>query len=323
MEPIHFDDLSDFQSEFFQRHSSSQVFSVVSWGCAATAWLAKVLNSHPDIYCVHAANTCWQTLGNIERLDGTAYLRIVASMGSNHVASGDVHGVSRHLIAGLRQSLGRRFNAAVVVREPISRLRSQLGLFAMYQKFQLWRIDYLEEVISAARITLPDDTYACRLFVHGVNMLNAIVDEQEVGRVYRAEDLTRRTDILGDFVEEITLGSVAPTAAWLRSSIDIPPVNRHARPVREPFRDWQIDVIHKVVNPRSWEKYAELGYPFWETSLTAAVAPSGCVATAGTSSLVEANLAGSTLTELYSGTYLPETPPAGGRVAEKGARLDC
>jgi hypothetical protein len=64
-----FGGLSDFQAAFLKYHSSPQQFAVVSWGCAATSWLARVLNGHPDIYCVHAANRVWEVLGNFECLD--------------------------------------------------------------------------------------------------------------------------------------------------------------------------------------------------------------------------------------------------------------
>jgi len=258
-------ELSDFQIELLQSDACSQVFAVVSWGCAATAWLAKVLNSHPDIFCVHAGNQSWHVLGNVERLDGVPYMRIIAHQGSNYLAAGDVHGLTRHHVAELRQNLNGGFNAAVVVREPISRLRSQLALFAKYEKYAFWSIRYVDDVISRSGVTLPADNYNCRLFVHGVNMLNAILEEQGVGRVYRCEDLTQRAETLGDFVEELTCGKVSPSAGWLQSAIETPRANRHADPGAEHrFADWQVDVIRKVVDPRSWEIYQKLGYPPWE-----------------------------------------------------------
>ena len=32
------------------------VFAVISWGYAATGWLSKVLDGHPEILCVHGLN---------------------------------------------------------------------------------------------------------------------------------------------------------------------------------------------------------------------------------------------------------------------------
>jgi len=260
--------LSDFQVAFLTKHFCAQQFAVVSWGCAATSWLAKVLNGHAEIYCVHAANSCWQVLGSSERLDGLPYMRVIGRQGCHHLAAGDVHGVSRHHIPGIRRAFGDRFNAAVVVREPISRLRSQLALFADFEKYQAWDIGYVDGLISRTGVTLPADNYRCRFFVHAANMLNAILEEQEVGRVYRCEDLTQRVEALGDFVEEITRGKVSPITGWLRSAIETPRVNTHGDPHRDSaIADWQVDIIRRVVDPRSWEIYAALGYPFWEHSL--------------------------------------------------------
>ena len=273
--------LSDFQAAFLRNHFCHQVFAVVSWGCAATSWLAKVLNSHPDVYCVHAANHTWQVLGNCERMDGLPYMRVIGSQGCHHLAAGDVHGVSRHHIPELRRSLGDRFNAAVVVREPISRLHSQLALFTKFEKYQTWDIAYVDGVIARTGITLPNNDYRCRFFVHAANMLNAVLEEREVGRVYRSEDLTQREAQLGGFVEEIGRGKVSPSADWLRSAIRTPRVNSHVGPDHDrQFADWQVDVIRRVVDPRSWEIYQALGYPSWEHALQAPDRSSGLPRTA-------------------------------------------
>jgi hypothetical protein len=264
-----FRDLSDFQADLLRHSLCRQLFAVVSWGCAATSWLATVLNGHPEIFCVHAANHSWHVFGNgEERLDGSPYIRTLANQGSNYAAAGDVHGVSRHHIAELRESLANHFNAAVVVREPIPRLHSQLALFARYETHRCWDIGYVDSVIARTGVTLPAGNYRCRFFVHAANMLNAILDEREVGRIFRSEDLTQSPETLGDFVEEITRGAVSPTTAWLRSAIETRPMNRHAKPSQDPkFADWQVDVIRRVVDPRAWDTYAALGYPPWERSL--------------------------------------------------------
>jgi hypothetical protein len=260
--------LSDYQLEFLQDVSCPQLFAVISWGCAATAWLAKVLNGHPEIFCVHAGNHSWHVLGNVACVDGPDYLQIIGHKGRHHLAAGDVHGVSRHHIPELRRTLRNRFNAVVVVREPISRLRSQLALFDRYEKYEVWNLKYLDDLISRAGVILPSDNYGCRLFVHGANMLNAILEEEAVGKVYRAEDVTRRPEILGDLIAEITRGIVLPSATWLRAAIETPGINQHAgRSAGRSLADWQVDVIKRVVDPRAWEMYQELGYPPWDQAL--------------------------------------------------------
>jgi hypothetical protein len=253
--------LSDYQAAFLQQYPCPQVFAVISWGCAATGWIAAVLNRHPDIYCVHAGNQFWHVLGGCERLDGVSYIRIIGSQGHAHVAAGDVHGVGRNCVPELRRSFGELFNAAVVVRAPIQRLHSQLALFEKFENHKLWDLDYIDGVISRTGASLMVDNYRSRFFVHAANMLNAILEERDVGRIYRSEDLTTKIEVLGDFVEEITRGKVSPTGEWLQSAIGAAKINVHATKGHQAqFSDWQRDVIRQVVDPRSWEIYEALGY---------------------------------------------------------------
>jgi hypothetical protein len=255
------ENLTEYQQAFLKKYPHPQLFAVVSWGCAATGWLARVLNRHPDIYCVHATNVHWHTLGNVEKLDGARYLRIVGSQGHAHLAAGDVHGVSRHCIPECRRAFGDKFNAVVVVREPLPRLQSQLALYRDFEGFHVWDLEYLEALLARNSIVLGPADYESRLFVHAANMLNAILDEHEVGRIYRSEDLTSNSEMLGAFVEEITRGKVSPASEWLQSAIQTRKVNVHLgrSPIRE-LSDWQIDVVQRVVDPRAWDMYEALGY---------------------------------------------------------------
>ncbi len=219
------------------------------------------MNRHPDIFCIHAANLHWHVLGNCEKLDGVPYLRIIGSQGHAHIAAGGVHGVSRHLVSECRRSFGDKFNAVVVVREPISRLHSQLALYQDFEGLRAWNVDYVDAILARANIAVPPGDYQSRLFVHAVNMLNAVLEEREVGKIYRAEDLTSNRDVLGEFVEEITRGKVSPASEWLESAIQTKKVNVHSgRHPRRELDDWQIDVVRKVVDPRAWEVYESLGY---------------------------------------------------------------
>jgi hypothetical protein len=253
--------LTDYQKAFLRKYPCPQLFYVVSWGCAATAWLARVLNHHPDIYCVHAANVHWHVLGNCEKLDGARYLRIIGSQGHAHIAAGGVHGISRSLVPECRRNFGNKFNAAVVVREPLSRLKSQIALHRDFEGFEVFDLDYLDPILARTGITVAPGDYKSRFFVHAVNMLNAVLDEREVGKIYRSEDLTSDPDVLGEFVEEITHGKISPDSQWLKTALETKKVNVHAgRYPRRELDDWQIDVIRRVVDPRAWEIYESLGY---------------------------------------------------------------
>jgi hypothetical protein len=256
------------QQLFLQDYPPTQAFAVVSWGCAATAWLATILNSHAEIFCVHAFRSYWSLLGNTVGLDDVTYMHVLASQGHAHKAAGDVHGIARASIPALRQAFGSRFNAVVVVRHPERRLYSQLALFTRYQAHKIWDTSFARHLIATHRLHLPTGTYEEELFVHGVNMLNAIVEEQTVGTIYRCEDLTSQAETLGRCMEEITRGVVCPKPAWLQRAVHYAKINPHRGEMPPPtLTEWQIEIIHKIVTPQAWECYEQLGYtlPAWHT----------------------------------------------------------
>jgi hypothetical protein len=251
---------------FLQAYPPTQAFAVVSWGCAATAWLAKILNSHPEIFCVHALRSYWAMLGDAAGLDDVTYMHVIASQGHAHKAAGDIHGIARSSIPALRQAFGPRFHAVVVVRAPEARLCSLLALFARYRAHQSWDTSFARHLISTHRLRLPTGTYEEELFVHGVNMLNAIVEEQDVGAIYRCEDLTSNAETLGRCIEEVTRGAIQPTRAWLQCAVQYGKINPHRTEMQPPpFTEWQLEIMHKIVTPQAWEYYGRLGYtlPAW------------------------------------------------------------
>lgn len=169
--------------------------------------------------------------------------------------------MDRALIPECRRIFGKQFNAAVVVREPLSRIRSQISLHRDFEGVQTLDLHYLDAILERTGLLIEPGDYQSRLFVHAANMLNAVLDEREVGKIYRSEDLTSDTEVLGEFVEEITRGKVSPDSEWLKVALETKKVNVHAGryPLRE-LDDWQIDVIRKVVDPRAWDIYESLGY---------------------------------------------------------------
>jgi len=254
--------LSDTDIYSLNSISSPQLFAIISWGCAATSWLYKVLNSHPEIFCLHALNNTWfstSTIKSEKKIDGLEYFQIISKLAHVYKAVGDIHGLSRHHVPELRRVLGDKFNAVVVVREPLPRLKSQLSFFHERQKYQNLDINYIDDIIKNKGITLPKYDYEHKLFVHGVNMLNAITEEVNVGKIFRSEDLTTNPSILGEFIEEISCRKVTTENELLSKMVKIDRVNRHKSKEIE-FDDWQIEVIKTVVDQTSWELYSKLGY---------------------------------------------------------------
>lgn len=260
--PAYMKDLSPLQRRLLQDHLPTRLFALVSWGCAATTWIAKVLNSHPDVFCAHAANISWMHFGgpNSRRLDGLDYLLLLAEMGNGYIAAGDVHGISRDCIPHLRASFGESFSAAVLVRDPLPRLNSQMALFRRYKDFSVWDLSYTDEIIRSKGILLPQKDEEHKMFVHAANMLNAILQEKDLGTVYRMEDLVSSPDVLCCLAEELTGGQVSLNIDWATHALATGKINRHSLAPQPSPEDWQIDVLRRVVDAGAWDSYKALGY---------------------------------------------------------------
>ena len=143
-----------------------------------------------------------------------------------------MHGVSRETIPDLRTKLGERFNCAILVREPLPRLRSQMALFENWPVKSAWNVDYVQTFIDQG-VRLPEDNIINRLFLHGVNMLNSIIQEEPVAPIWRSEDLTSNATMLARFIEELTRGHVQVELGWAERSF----FGRRATGIAAPMPD--------------------------------------------------------------------------------------
>jgi hypothetical protein len=244
------------------RERPTRAFAVLSWGAAGTKWLAKALNSSSEILCVHSMNGGMATLHNAARRDGLEYLLLLVRNGGAYLAAGDVHGVSRHEIPTINAKLGDLFRCAILVREPMARLRSQCALFDQHSDGprKAWGdLDYLNPLIRSLGMDETSIPYKERLFVHGANLLNTITEEIDIGPVYRMEDLTTSGAALRALVDHLTGSVVKTSAEWAQAAIEMSPANVHARKA-VPFTERQLDIVRRVVRPDAWQLYRNLGY---------------------------------------------------------------
>jgi hypothetical protein len=203
----------------------------------------------------------WQKAAPGERIDGIRYMRVIELMAQSYKVAGDVHGISRDLIPEIREALGERFAAAVLIREPLRRFVSQLAFYEVRGRPQVWDLRYTEQLIARHKIILPHaDTYSDRFVVHAANMLNAIVEESAIGTIYRMEDITTNPHALGMLVTEVTQGSVTFPAGWLETMLKSPPANTADRSENFQITAWHVEVLRRVVSPKTWELYAAFGY---------------------------------------------------------------
>jgi hypothetical protein len=233
------------------------LFAVISWGAAATRWLAKTLDSHPEIFATYHMHN---SIGDVS-LRGPQIMRTIARLSKTYILGGDVHGIARDEIPVLRHLLGNRFVSAVVVRDPIPRLKSQFALFEQYAGTRHWTgLDYLDPMLDRVGLKKEDATYKELLVLHGANSLNSIIEEQRVGRIFRSEDLTSNPDTLVDLVAELSRGAILASDEWVATAIALSPANVRIGADPRPLNDWHKQVIRAVVDPAAWELYEQLGY---------------------------------------------------------------
>jgi hypothetical protein len=237
-----------------------RLFAVVSWGCAATNWLAGTLNDCPGVFCLQAAQFFWYHFTGGGMLAGLPYMQLVGMQGSAARAAGDVHGISAADLPAIRAFYGDKFRAAVVVREPLPRFRSHLALIDRWITTGGWHVDHLDHLYPEVIRSLPTGSYKEKLFVYGADLLNKIVEEVEIGPIFRMEDVTTSPQALIALINHLTAGTVEAPMAWAQAAVEGQATNRHSTGAKVAFTDWQRKVISDVVSPRAVELYRELGY---------------------------------------------------------------
>jgi len=176
-----------------KKFQSIHLFVIITWGSTATFWLSKVLNQHPEIFCVHelaikleqsklfSSNDFW------DKFDPIDYMKTIFRLGEVYTVSGDIHSIQFQHIPSLKEFFGKKFHSVVVEREPISRLKSTISMYNSQKNYKLYDTEYIEKIISTKKIHLPKYDYEHKLFVHGVNLLNSIIQEVDynAGKIFK------------------------------------------------------------------------------------------------------------------------------------------
>jgi hypothetical protein len=248
------------QQDVLQIYPLPRLFAVVSWGCAGTAWLARALNSHPEVFCVHALSTMWRIFVDASDSNDIDYMRLLGAQGHAHAVAGDVHGISRHTIPALQKEFGDDFRTAVLVRDPLPRLRSQLALMERLKMHRGWGdLAYVNDLAVTRGLDPKGWNYTDQLRFHAVNSLNNIIDEIAVGRIYKIEDVASRQDVLLELFEHLTGGLTVPTW-WADYVYHLAHINSHSRTVDSDSLDVSAEFLRQVVRPEAWDHYRNLGY---------------------------------------------------------------
>ncbi len=246
------------------------LFGIVSWGCAATQWVAKALNAVPDVLCLHhLQNYLRYYTGYATTEESVDYFTGLRFLGRAYRLVGEVHGITRDQVPVLKEHLGEAFRAAVLVRAPGPRLLSQLRLFAQFNYSEKgWSdLDYIEKLEGYTAIAHLVTDWKRRLFVHGANMLNAILLEAPLGPMFRCEDLTSSPQAFQRLVEHLSAGQIAVSPESAEQIVKMPALNVHGKrgPKVAVEEDWQVEILRAIVRPQAMAFYAGLEYemPEW------------------------------------------------------------
>jgi hypothetical protein len=261
------------------------VFAVISWGYAATGWLSKVLNGHPEILCVHGLNHSQaRYISSSQPFEEAHYLKLVRDIGIGYALAGDVHGITAvdHLPALLRE-FNEAFRFAILVRDPERRVLSFVGIFEQYDYDErVWPgLEYVQQLPGFPLVARYYADKKKRFFMHAANMLNKVREEKNYGPIVRAEDLTTKPEALVDLVSHLSGGRLVPSFDWARAMISLPRINRHrSSSGHDGVADWQADILRALVAPESCRVYEELGYRLSEKWSTAHLCTAGARASA-------------------------------------------
>ena len=257
-----------FKAHLLDTLDRPQLFSVVTWGCCASTWLAKVLDSHPDIFCLHAFNQHYALTSMSGENNDLGYLESIAISAHAYAAAGDIHGVGRESIPLLHKHFQDRFHSAVLVRAPWERFHSMLSCMKRL-KGGLSDYSYIDKrlggSLSAGQLSLAD-----RIFAHSVNMLNAITEETRYCEtIFKMEDIIASPEHLAQLVRHITGGTVPVTPEWVEAALKTKKANTHIRQCPPPttFNAKEKQMIAAILKPGALDLYRQMGYlvdPFRE-----------------------------------------------------------
>ncbi len=254
--------------------SLSNVFVVVSWGRTGTVWLAKLLNAHPQVFCLHHLPASMQSvLGPAAVPSEVDYLRLVVDQaGAHYRLVGDCHGVRVQRIHLLQDAFGDRLRVCSVTRHPVPRLESYL-LYAQQIGVASYGIDYVR--VSAG---IPEHLRALAegeermFFAYLMGLVNLIELEVEAGPVFPIERLSTNLREVNRLLAHLSDGELKFTAAAARSVMaerlnvsvgpDGTPLPPRTADPEERFMawpSWQQELFLGLLHDRARELYEQLG----------------------------------------------------------------
>lgn len=211
----------------------AHVFAVTVSGPARPAWLAKALNAHPEILCFSNWSSAWKEFDPPIEFEEVAYaFLLICATNQAYAAVGDVQGFPKAAIPVVAEVFSRSgqrfggagFSSAVVVADPLRAASAHAGG--------------------------P---------VEAGNLLNEIVDDVQLGAVYRLEDLEQNAEALAEFVHFISGERVSVDEPWLDTAFALA---AEEAPPAAGVEALQLKELEGVLSDDARSCYEALGYQF-------------------------------------------------------------
>jgi hypothetical protein len=204
--------------------SGSRFFVGYCWGGAGSTWVARLLNAHPDILCMHAP--ILPRFDHMEFEDAQELLSFFFEGElDNYPFLGFTHGVSIQWAGRLEEQYGSRLRSFVLIREPVARLRSVVALQSHlardrdegYQRAMIERwLPIWNQLCERSGRDLPRD-YRSMSFYYAVKMLNEIEAETETGYpIFRLEDLVSKVGAVYELFAHVAPGAIRMAKGQIR-----------------------------------------------------------------------------------------------------------
>jgi len=125
---------------------------------------------------------------------------------------------------------------------------------------KVWDISYIkkfEKSLGRDPTQLPlEDQYK----IHAMNMLNAIIEEYKLAKIFRIEDISSSPDQLDNLIKHISSGTVSSSRKWLESALNTQRINSHVKRHHAVLNADDMKLLNTIVSSEAWEIYRTLGY---------------------------------------------------------------
>jgi hypothetical protein len=246
------------------------------WGSAGSAWLARLLNSHEDVLCLHIPDFPKLNYRNYDDLvtilDSIVFttndwVRAYSLIGFTHGIQGDWH-------ERLQERYGEHLRGFILTRHPIKRIQSSFALNKINvqrESDEFWQEPFrgiYEHLTRVSGKRFPDD-FAALGFYWSCHLVGSILAESELKLpIYKMENLTSQVESVNELLSYVSDGVMRHLEENVFERMQNKVVAKHAKgnlSVAETYASWNDiykEAYHYLVRPEILKAYSELGYTF-------------------------------------------------------------